>query len=255
MKRREKSFLVIFMAVILVSLSACQRGEKAEQINAQQEDKAEITQEELTAAVPELRDLHEVVYPLWHNAYPEKDYDLIKEILPQVESLTAKLDEAKLPGILREKLSDWNQGKERLNASLQDLKNAVEAGDNEGMLTHTEAFHAGFERLMRIIRPVVAELDSFHKEMYKLYHYHAPNYELEKIRSTVLAMQEKLAPLRQVQLPQRLVERQAEFEKAVLELETAVNELAETAQVDDKNAILEAVEKAHTAYRKTEHMF
>ena len=68
-------------------------------------------------------------------------------------------------------------------------------------------------------------------------------------------MQDKLVPLRQVQLPKRLVKRQTDFEKAVLELEAAVNELAETARADDKNAILEAVEKAHTAYQKTEHIF
>ena len=73
-----------------------------------QKGKPEITQEELTATVPELRELHEVIYPLWHNAYPEKDYALIKELLPQAESLTAKLDAAKLPGILRDKQEAWD---------------------------------------------------------------------------------------------------------------------------------------------------
>lgn len=255
MKTRDNFLLVIFISLSMLLVFACQRGEEAEQTGLQQKAAAEITQEELTAAVPELRDLHEVVYPLWHSAFPEKDYDLIKELLPQAESLTAKLDEAKLPGILRDKQRAWDQGKENLKASLQNLKNAVESGDKEEMLKQTEAFHAGFERLARTIRPLAAELDAFHKEMYKLYHYFAPNYELEEIRSTVLAMQEKLVPLKQVQLPKRLADRQTDFEKAVEELEAAVNELAETAKVDDKNAILEAVEKAHTAYQKTESIF
>ncbi|UCC38590.1 MAG: hypothetical protein JSV96_12245 [Candidatus Aminicenantes bacterium] len=255
MKLRDNLFLTAFISVSLVFAFACKKGEETEQLESQQKAKAEVTQEELSTAVPELRDLHEVVYPLWHSAFPEKDYELIKELLPQAESLTAKLDEAKLPGILRDKQSTWDQGKENLKASLKDLKNAVESDDQEMMLKHTEAFHAHFERLMRTIRPVVAELDAFHKEMYKLYHYYAPNYELEKIRNTILAMKEKLVPLQQVQLPKRLAERQADFEIAVKELVAAVDELAETVKADDKDAILKAVENAHTAYQKTEHIF
>ena len=255
MKTRDNQFLAVFVSLSMVFVFACQRGEGTEQIESQQKAKAEITQEELATAVPELRDLHEVVYPLWHSAFPEKDYDLIKELLPQAESLTAKLDKAKLPGILRDKQMVWDQGKENLKASLQDLKNAAESGDKEEMLKHTEAFHAGFERLVRTIRPVVAELDAFHKEMYKLYHYYAPNYELEEIRSTILAMEEKLVPLQQVQLPKRLAERQTGFGIAVQELVAAVNELAKTVKVDDKDAILEAVEKVHSAYQKTERIF
>ena len=255
MKTRNNLFLTVFVSLSLVFVVACQKGEETGQVESPQKAGSEVTQEELTSAVPELRNLHEVVYPLWHTAFPEKDYDLIKELLPQLESLTTKLDEAKLPGILRDKQEVWDQGKKRLKAALQGLKSAVTSDDKEEMIKHTEAFHTYFERLVRTIRPVVAELDAFHKEMYKLYHYYAPNYELEKIRSTVLAMEEKLAPLKQVQLPKRLAERQAGFETAVQELAAAVNELAMTVKVDDKDAILEAVEKAHTAYQKTEHIF
>ncbi|MFB0564616.1 MAG: hypothetical protein ACETWK_02935 [Candidatus Aminicenantaceae bacterium] len=135
------------------------------------------------------------------------------------------------------------------------FKKAVESGNMDDMLKHTEAFHAGFERLVRTIRPVVAELDSFHKEMYKLYHYYAPNYELKEIRATVQAMQEKLVPLQKVQLPKRLAERQVDYKTAVNELEAAVTELATIVKVDNKDAILEAVEKVHSAYQKTEHIF
>ena len=138
---------------------------------------------------------------------------------------------------------------------MDSLKQAVETGNRQEMLNQTEAFHAGFERLMRIVRPVIPELDDFHKEMYKLYHYSAPNYDLEAIRSNVMAMQEKLLPLKEAPLPKRLADREDEFETAVIKLEAAVNELAEVMKDDDKDKILEAVEKAHTAYQKTEHIF
>jgi CRISPR/Cas system-associated endonuclease Cas3-HD len=220
-----------------------------------QEARQEITQEELKTAIPELMELHEVVYPLWHSAYPEKDYALIKELLPQAESLTAKLDAAKLPGILRDKQEAWDKGKEFLKSAFNNLKKAVKSDNKEEMLKQVEAFHAGFERLVRTIRPVVSELEAFHQELYKLYHYHAPSYDIEGIRITVRAMGDKLPPLKQVQLPGGLAEKQPEFSSSVQELESAVNELAEAVKKGIKKAILESVGKVHTAYQKTQSIF
>lgn len=220
-----------------------------------QEARPEITQEELKAAVPELTELHEVIYPLWHSAYPEKDYALIKELLPKAELLTAKLDAAKLPGILRDKQQAWERGKEFLKSALSNLKNAVKSDNKEEMLKQVEAFHAGFERLSRTIFPVVPELEAFHQELYKLYHYYAPSYDLEGIRAAVRAMGDKLPPLKQVQLPSRLAKKQPEFNSSVQELESAVNGLAEAVKKEIKKAILESVEKVHKAYQKTQSIF
>lgn len=254
MKSRTILFLILLLTGSLLFASAC-KGEKSLQEKIQQEAEPEATQEELTAAVPELSELHEVVYPLWHSAFPEKDYVLIKELLPQVESLTAKLDAAELPGILRDKQEAWDQGNDYLQSSLKNLKTAVETDNEEEMLKQVEAFHSGFERLVRTIRPVVSELEAFHREMYKLYHNYAPSYDLEGIRTAVQAMQDKLAPLKQVQLPSRLDAKQSEFDNAVQELENRVRELAEAVEKEKKKSILEAVEKAHTAYQKTAHIF
>ena len=252
MKSRVFILIALFMTGSLLFASAF-TGENSPQ--EKQEAQPEITQEELKAAVPELGELHEVIYPLWHTAYPEKDYALIKELLPQAESLTAKLDAAKLPGILRDKQESWDQGKEFLKSALNNLKKAAESDDKEEMLKQLEAFHMGFERLVRTIRPMVPELEAFHQELYKLYHYHAPNYNLEEIRADVKAMQDKLPPLKQVQLPSRLSKRQSDFNNAVQELEKAVNGLAEAVKKKKKEMILESVEKVHTAYQKTERVF
>ena len=252
MKSRAFILIALFLTGSFLFGSACTRENSLQE---KPEAQKEITQEELTAAVPELRELHEVVYPLWHSAYPEKDYALIKELLPQAESLTAELDAAKLPGILRDKQRAWNQGKEFLKSALNKLKQAAETDDEEEMLKQLEDFHTGFERLVRTIYPMVSELESFHQELYKLYHYHAPDYNLEEIRVDVEAMQEKLPPLKQVQLPNRLSERQSDFDNAVQELENAVNELAEAVKTENKETILELVEKVHTAYQKTAHVF
>ena len=232
-------------------------GEEKAKTDAKHEcaDTTGVTQEELAASVPALKDLHEVVYPLWHTAYPEKNYDLIKKLLPEADSLTAKVDEAKLPGILRDKQAAWDQGKTNLKSALQQLHAAADANNQEEMLKQTEAFHSAYEKLVRTIRPVVPELDVFHQEMYKLYHYYAPQYDLAQIRATVKAMQEKLPALKKAALPKRLAERQKDFDAAVAQLETSVAELAKTAETDAKKEILAGVEKVHSAYQQTERVF
>lgn len=235
---------VMAISLLIVGL-ACQK--KAEKVT--------IDPVELAADVPALENLHEAIYPLWHDAYPEKNYALIKELLPQLDSLVAGVDAAQLPGILRDKQAAWDEGKANLKSTLQALHQAAEQDNNEGMLAQAEAIHSAFEGLMRLVRPRVAELESFHQEMYKVYHYYLPAFDLENIRATVLVMQEKMAPLKQAKLPMRLAERQAQFDQAVVELETAVGELSELVKGKDKEAISSGIEKVHSAYQNTEAIF
>jgi hypothetical protein len=245
--RVGKAHLIGTAAVLLtVFLFGC---------DSKKDSAAEITPDELTASVQELYDLHEAVYPLWHDAYPAKDYALIESLLPQLDSLTARLDAAELPGILMDKEEAWNKEKSGLKQTLADLHIAVKEGDKQGMLENTEQFHAYFERLVRTIRPMVKELDAFHQELYKLYHYYMPNDEQENIYRSALAMQSKMPPLKEVELRGRFSARQERFQTAVAELDTAVNQLAELVKKKNKAAVREAVEKVHSAYRQAEAVF
>ena len=243
--KNVKWFVVIAALFSLFVLFSCRQKEKT----------PEVTQEELTAAVPELDDLHSAVYPLWHQAYPEKDYQMIKELVPQLDSLSAILDNVQLPGILRDKQEAWDKQKEILKATLAKLKKAANTNNKEDMLAQTEAFHSAYEKLVRTIRPMVKELDAFHQEMYKLFHYYLPNYDLTKIRETVAAMQAKLPALKQAQLNKRLQDKKMEFDAAVEDLETEVNKLAEVVKKDDREAIKAAVDAVHTAYQGCEAIF
>jgi vacuolar-type H+-ATPase subunit I/STV1 len=227
MRRFNNVLLVMILMACLISTVSCQK---------ETEPPAEVTQEELSASVPELSELHEVVYPLWHTAFPDKDFALIKELL-------------------REKQTVWNEGKQALKSTLEQLHQATDEDNQEDMLKQTEAFHSAYESLVRTIRPLVTELDAFHQELYKLYHYHAPNEDLEAMRVTVAAMVEKIVPLKSVQLPTRLAERQVEFDEAVGALDSELNLLAEVVQTNRKKEIAAAVEKVHTAYQNTEKIF
>ncbi len=64
---------------------------------------------EIDSSVPELFEFHEVIYPIWHTAYPEKDYAMLKEMVPEVNSGAEKIYSAPLPGILRDKKEEWDK--------------------------------------------------------------------------------------------------------------------------------------------------
>ncbi len=255
MKHLKWTLVIGWICVGLCFAIVCPSSGYAQTAAEDTVKKAAPCEEELEASVPALKDLHEVVYPLWHTAYPNKDYKLIKELLPQADDLTGKLDAAKLPGILRDKQADWDKGKAVLKSALKELHAAVEADNEEAMLEQTEAFHSAFEGLVRTIRPMVPELEAFHQELYKLYHYYAPEYDLTQIRVAVAAMQEKIPPLKKAELPKRVAERKKDFDAAVAQLEKAVAELAKTVKTDNKDDVLKAVETAHTAYLGTREIF
>lgn len=236
-------YLLVIVNIVIAGI-ACQKGNDAKE--------PEPTREEITASVPELDDLHEVIHPLWHSAFPEKNYDLIKELLPQLDSLTARVDTAQLAGILQDKQADWDEGKKNLKLTMSSLHKAVAADDKEAMLKEVEALHAAFAGLMRVVRPKLPELENFHQEMYKLYHYYLPNYDLDKIRATAPVMQEKINTLKQLELSGRFAAHKEKFDLAIAELENAVTGLNTVVQSGNKNAITEAIEKVHSAYQSAD---
>ncbi len=252
MKRTLVPILVVLVSAWFLCASSL---EARAQVQGEAATGTEISKEETTPKVPELDDLHEVIYELWHDAYPDKNYAMIKELLPQADELTAKLDAAALPGILRDKQAQWDEGKVKLKETLAALHKAADADDEEAMLKQTEAYHAAFEGLVRTIRPVVPALAEFHEELYKLYHYYAPEYDLANIRVQAKAMQDKIPALKESKLSKKLESRQKDFDAAVLALSAECDAFMKTCAKDDKDAVLAAVEKVHSAYVKTEKIF
>ncbi len=123
---RQTVFILVISFIIIIG---CQQ---------KQETTHEITQEELTTAVPALSELHSAVYPLWHDAFPDKNYDLIVQLLPELDSLSALVDLAELPGILQDKQEAWDEGKAKLLTCLEDLHKAAEDDNKDEMLNQTE---------------------------------------------------------------------------------------------------------------------
>jgi hypothetical protein len=241
MTRRFTIFVVLSLSFLLGSISLTASG-------SGQTEETESRVEELSA-------FHEIIYPIWHTAYPEKDYAALREYVPEVNRLAKNLFDAKLPGILRDKKAKWDEGMEQLKKTVEDYNKAAAGKDDQALLDAAEALHAKFEMMVRLIRPVLKEIDEFHKVLYVVYHKYLPNKEFDKIKAVCDDFILKAEAITKASLPKRLEGKSEEFTAAAKDLLEASKKLKTTSSTQDSSAIEKAVEYLHTKYQELEKIF
>lgn len=231
-----------YIAVLFfLSIFSCSAQEKSHDLGT-----------ELKAEVPALKEFHTVIFQLWHTAWPEKDIAMLISLLPEIEKHTEAVASAELPGILRDKKEAWANGVGQLRATVVEYKNAVKDENDKLLLDLAEKLHAQYEKLVRVVRPPLAELDAFHTVLYPLYHYYLPEYDIAKIKVSVAEMQEKMSALNKVSLPERRKSIEPLFLEKRAALSTSVDELAVAVESNDKGTITAAIDKMHTEYQELE---
>lgn len=210
---------------------------------------------ELKSTVPELSDFHEIIYPIWHTAYPEKDYASLRSFLSQVNESGEKIFAAQLSGILRDKKDAWDKGVTEFKASVDEFNSAVKGTDDDALLKSAEKLHAMYENLVRIIRPVLKEVDEFHKDMYTIYHYYLPEKQYDKIKALGNGLVAKSDAITKAKLSKRLESKQETFDAAASALFNSAKALNELLQQDAFDKVDEAVERLHTKYQNLEEIF
>ncbi len=243
---KPQSCLVLCALALLLSVTApppasCQKGAAAHA--------------EMRAEVPELTAFHEVIVPLWHEAWPNKDYAALRSMLPEIRRRAGEVVQAKLPGILRERQAAWDEGVKGLQAIVADYAAAVAGTDDQKLLDAGERLHAQFELLVRVTRPALRELEDFHVVLYQLYHHDKPAGVLDSIRVRVRALATPLSALKAAKLPARLQAKQADFDARRAKLATAVDRLAATARSKDRAKIDKAIDAMHEQYQSLAAIF
>ncbi len=207
------------------------------------------------ANVPELDSFHEVIFKIWHEAWPSKNVAMLQNLLPEVEKGISEVAAAPLPGILREKKSQWEENIKKLQIVGSEYRAAVTNKDDPNLLAAAEKLHSQYATLARLIRPALKEIDEFHSVLYMLYHYYLPEYDSAKIKSSAVELSQKMILLNSAQLPEHLKSMEAEFVTARAKLSKSV-ELLETAiATNDRKKIENAVSELHNDYVNLNHLF
>jgi len=210
---------------------------------------------ETKSEVPELTAFHEIIYPIWHTAYPEKDYAALRKYVADINRLAAPIYDAKLPGILRDKEAKWREGMGLFKKAVDEYNAAASGKDDQALLKAAEALHSKYEVLVRMINPVLKEVDEFHQVLYVVNHQYAPNKEYDKIREAAPELVTKADAITKITLPKRLEAKTEAFQKAAAELLAAVKELEAAGRAHDHDGMLSGVDKVHLKYQALEKIF
>ncbi len=218
---------------------------------AQQEKNHEVNSE-----VKELTDYHDVIYQIWHTGWPQKDVKFLVSLTPEVEKGFNKINNVELSGILRDKKSKWDEGLKKFKITVEMYKGAAAKKDSVRILDAAEKLHSQYEALVRVVKPVLKEVEAFHQELYMLYHYNMPKYDYMKVQKSTVVLKAKMKDLMKAQLSERMNAKKDSFEKCKTELNTAVDNLnVVMVKGDDKNAINVAVDAVHFRYQELEKVF
>lgn len=237
----KKLFVLLFVSMMFIAGS----------IMAQNN----IDSTEITSRVPELVQFHDVIYVIWHEAYPSKDIAGLKGMVDKIKADMEKINGAQLPGILKDKEGKWKEGLKVLNASAENYYTAAKGSDDQVMLDAAEKLHADYEAMVRILRPVSKEVDEYHKDLYVIFHKYYPVKDYKSIIPMMDGMIAKAEACMNAKLPKRLEAKTEVFQKTVKELVEKTMALKETLKSNDGAAIDKAVDVMHSKYQDVEKIF
>lgn len=236
--KMKKIFLNLFLVLILLNV---------QNILAQDEECVDETD----TKIPALIEFHDIMHPIWHTAYPAKDIDALKGYVEEVNTRAEKIYNVKLPGILREKEAKWKKGVEEFKAAVEKYNDAANSGDDQALLDAAEELHTKYENLVRIIRPIVKELEDFHKVLYVIYHKYLPEKKWSDIKNQCDSLKEKAQKVYEAKLPKRLEAKTDEYKKLAQELIQSIDKLCKTEDED----LAPAVEAMHDKYVAIQDLF
>lgn len=215
---------------------------------------AQTPAEDSQYSVPALEAFHEVIYPLWHTAYPQKDMALLRKLVPDIDRLAKGVVEAKLPGILAERQARWAAGLAVFEKSVADYDSAAKGTNDQALLDAAEALHSNYEKMVRIVRPLPPEVMDFHSSLYVIYHKHHPAKDAPAIRAAVPDLLTKAEAVNKAVLSRRFESLKDKYAVAAAALLESVKALAAVPAADDAG-LGPAVEKVHTRYQDLEKVF
>jgi hypothetical protein len=238
-----KNALLIGLALTMASSLAIAQDAKA------------THEAETKSQVPALQKFHTPIYKLWHNAWPKKDTAMMASLWPEIEKGVAEVAAAELPGILREKKGAWQEGLKQLQEAAAAYHAAMAGAELQPKLDAAEKLHMRYEGMVRVIRPVLKEIDAFHQVLYMIYHYYMPEHNMEKLGPAVQELSARMDTLDAAKLSERLQAKDAAFQAARKRLSASVAYVKGVMASKDEKKITSAIRAMHSDYESLAKIF
>jgi len=224
-------------------------------INQDLKAQCETDSAEINWRVKELIDFHDIIHPMWHDAYPNKDIAALQTFVPEIKSHIEKINNVTLPGILQDKVGKWQENLKNLNETAEKYYAAAEEPDEQALLDAAEELHSRFEIMVRTIAPVMKEVDLYHQLLYVIIHKMTPNKDYAAISGVIDELIIRAENIKTAKISKRVEDKAEEFAKATDKLIETTKALKDLLNSDDNAKKDAAIDAMHNSYMDMEHLF
>ncbi len=213
---------------------------------AKTDSTAKDTTDHLTKA---MEDFHSVLYPMWHEAYPKKDFKAIREQVPMFKQKLMALIVIPAPDNMEEeKRQDFLTKRQELAFYVDQYSKAAADTVDSTLAKAFEQMHWGYEELDKVFMVEIKQLDKFHETLYFLWHKALPAEDYKAVKNTVPVLKAEMDSLMAFQLPASCQHIKADFEAKRTALKDAVYQLADVCQKGTNKQIDDALTLMHERF-------
>jgi hypothetical protein len=196
-----------------------------------------------------MEDFHSVLAPMWHEAFPQKDYKAIREKAPLFNQKLMALIVIPVPDDMEEEKREALLTKRQELAFYVDQYEKAAADSSDSALAASfEKMHWGYEELNKVFMVEIKELDSFHETLYYLMHKALPAKDYKSIKETVPVLKAEMDSLMLVKLPGSCYDIKDDFEAKRAALKDAVYQLVDVCQNGTNQQIDDALALMHEKF-------
>lgn len=241
------TLISLFVALSFLSAKADEKTGSATESSGERDDSVSSAPDTADLLRMAMDDFHEVLKPLWHESYAEKDFKTIREKAEVLQQKILALIRIPAPADLsgnEEKLHTFLSKRQELAFNVMEVNRAAKDGPDSTLASAFESMHWTYEELEKFFAVQIEELDQFHETLYFLWHRALPARDYEAIRKTAPVLKAEIDSLMKVPVPPGCNIKGEEFEKRKAALKDAVYGFAETCEKgseDDIDAALKAV--------------
>jgi len=232
--------------VIVPKDSAAKVETPAQDTTAPSNAPAKDTTDKLAMA---LEDFHSVLAPMWHEAYPIKDFKSIREQAPLFKQKLMTLIVIPAPdNMVQEKREAFFTKRQELAFYVDQYAKAAADSTDSALAASFEKMHWGYEELDKVFMVEIKQLDSFHETLYYLWHKALPAKDYKAVKSTMPVLKAEMDSLMLVKLPGSCYDIKDAFEAKRAALKDAVYQLVDVCQKGTNKQIDEALTLMHEKF-------
>ncbi len=196
-----------------------------------------------------MNDFHSILYPMWHEAYPKKDFKAIREQAPLFQKKLLVLIRIPAPTDLDEqKKQDFLLKRQNLAFYVDQYNVAAADTVDSALASAFEQMHWGYEELDKVFMVEIKQLDSFHETLYFLWHKALPAKDYKSVKETMPVLKAEMDSLMAFQLPSSCKDIKDDFEAKRTALKDAVYQLVDVAQKGTEKQIDDALTLMHEKF-------